>query len=683
MLPVATRVLQCVSISHCCSAFTNFVLIYFQVEEDKDKEKEKTPEKDEKKKRGTLGLNVHLPKFPTLKREKKPKSPKEKKDDEEPESPEAEKEGEEKDKKKKKRRTLSFTLPRVEFKRRQRRSSEGGESPEIEDGKEKEEEKKPEEKKEEGETVEAAAAVEVEAPKVEEGEEKDKEKDNEEEKDKEEEKKEEVEPSTSEEKGKKDKDRKVITITLPSFPSFKRSKRSPSKEKPKEGFEVKDDVVTEETKKPEEEDKDKSEEAAAAAPEDKKDKKKKKRRIPSFGKSKPKKSSQEEPEEEPAEREVSSPHKLQILKLPVPAIIVPRDVTVSSGWETDTSADPSQHNVSKDSGEVFTEGVTVVSLSPEQQKEPPSEPGSAEPTDQALQLSPGMDLGDLDKDWSVQSRVVKTVVVKKVIKQDGTKAEPEEISSVTRTEVTKQEGDDAPERDITLVKKEMVDGEEMVTEQHSKGEDPLAIATAMPIMANVPDDFELVERKVVKKSKLTRTIIHPDGREEVVVEEKEEVVDDEDRDKVMKEFEPDTKPGLAQIEPATTVTAYTVTTTTTTGDEGAEEEAEKEEGDTDFRLPGGQVEVVGGEVSAEIQHGDAAVIDVVDDDVAALARDVKEDSPIDLDTSQEHDSTDISTSDSGSKPPEPLEASGAQPDQPARGAGGGRGKGRRKKNRRR
>ena len=171
-------------------------------------------------------------------------------------------------------------------------------------------------------------------------------------------------------------------------------------------------------------------------------------------------------------------------------------------------------------------------------------------------------------------------------------------------------------------------------------------------MASVPSDFELVERKVVKKSKLTRTIIHPDGHEEVVVEEKEEVVGDEDRDRVMKEFEPDTKPQIEDVQAEAVSEPVSLTIT--------------EEGDSDFRLPGGQVEVVGGEVvrtpttttmSMQVEHGDSARIDVFDDDTATqeqAARTEKEDSPVDLDTSQDNtDSTDFSTSDSGSNPRSP------------------------------
>ena len=146
----------------------------------------------------------------------------------------------------------------------------------------------------------------------------------------------------------------------------------------------------------------------------------------------------------------------------------------------------------------------------ERADQPEGEGQTPEGQGQEVSLAePGMDLGDLEKDWTVQSRVVKTVVVKKVVRSDGTEAEPEEISSVTRTEVTKQEGDHDPEKEISLIKKELIDGEEKITEEHSHGEKPLAITTAMPVMASIPSDFELVERKVVKKSKLTRTICPP------------------------------------------------------------------------------------------------------------------------------------------------------------------------------
>ena len=405
---------------------------------------------------------------------------------------------------------------------------------------------------------------------------------------------------------------------------------------------------------------------------DKKDKKKKKKGFATFGKSKPKKP--QEPEE-PAPREVSSPGKLNILKLPQPAMVVPKD----------TSGQP-QLDVSNESGEVFVDASDQPQVPTQEfgQTETDPKQGPIEGGQElSIQLKPGMDLGELDKDWSIQSRVVKTVVVKKVLRADGTEVEPEEISSVTRTEVTKQEGEDAPEKEITLIKKELIDGEEKITEEHSHGDRPLAITTAMPIMASVPSDFELVERKVVKKSKLTRTIIHPDGHEEVVVEEKEEVVGDDDRDRVMKEFEPDTKPQIEdiQVEPAAEPVSLSIT----------------EEGDSDFRLPGGQVEVVGGEVvrttmtttTMQVEHGDSARIDAFDDDTATeeqAARAEKEDSPVDLDTSQDNtDSTDFSTSDSGSKPVEPLGASAVQSDYsaaPSRGERGG-GRGRKKRNRRR
>ena len=133
-------------------------------------------------------------------------------------------------------------------------------------------------------------------------------------------------------------------------------------------------------------------------------------------------------------------------------MVVPKDVTVSA--ETDTSGEP-QLDVSKDSGEVF---VTA----PEQPEVPTQESDQTEPKqvpeeggqELSIQLKPGMDLGsDLDKDWSIQSRVVKTVVVKKVLRADGTEVEQRRSRPVTRTEVTKQEGDDAPEKEITLIKK--------------------------------------------------------------------------------------------------------------------------------------------------------------------------------------------------------------------------------------
>ncbi len=354
-----------------------------------------------------------------------------------------------------------------------------------------------------------------------------------------------------------------------------------------------------------------------------------------------------------------------------------------------------------------------------------------------LDLSANLDLSDLSKDFQIQSRTVKTVVTKKhIVIKDGEEV-PEEVSTVTRTEVTKQEGDDAPEKDITLVKKELIDGEEKVTMEHSTGDQPLDI-TAMPIMMSQPG-FELVERKVerkvVRKRKLIKTIVHPDGREETVVEEKEDVLDDttgegEDTPMVMDisagfstsgmvEFEPETKPEKEEEKEEKKEEEKE--------EEKKEEEETKQEPeaeqvsslviteDSDFRLPGGPVEVVGDEVAPsseevpsqeeptpseeqtpsqpqqEVEHGHSAPVDLQDEDTAqeqqeqaaensdsACGGDSKEESP---EPEPNTDSTDLNTSDLNGQP-EPMEASGVTADQPSRG-GGGKGKGRRKKNRKR
>ncbi len=362
-----------------------------------------------------------------------------------------------------------------------------------------------------------------------------------------------------------------------------------------------------------------------------------------------------------------------------------------------------------------------------------------------LDLSANLDLSDLSKDFQIQSRTVKTVVTKKhIVIKDGEEV-PEEVSTVTRTEVTKQEGDDAPEKDITLVKKELIDGEEKVTMEHSTGDQNLEI-TAMPVMMSQPG-FELVERKVerkvVRKRKLIKTIVHPDGREETVVEEKEDVLDDttgEEGDEEtrmvmdisggfsggfsssgMVEFEPDTKPEKEEEKEE---------------EEKKEEEKQEEEEvskqeepemesvpapvvteDSDFRLPGGPVEVVGDEVAPsseevpapqeeqtpsdeqtpsqpqqEVEHGHSAPVDLEVEDAtqeqpteqaaensdSACGGDSKEESP---EPEQNTDSTDLNTSDLNGQP-EPMEASGVTADQPSR-AGGGKGKNRRRKNRKR
>ena len=129
---------------------------------------------------------------------------------------------------------------------------------------------------------------------------------------------------------------------------------------------------------------------------------------------------------------------------------------------------------------------------------------------------------------------------------------------------------------------------------------------------------------------------------------KRRFVDDEDRDRVMKEFEPDTKPShqmeaiMAETLPEVAAGATSVSLSIT--------EDSGEGGDSsDFRLPGGQVEVVGGEVvttsrtittttsssaTTEVEHGDAATLDFNADateSAAAEQRGEKEDSPIDLD----------------------------------------------------
>jgi len=452
---------------------------------------------------------------------------------------------------------------------------------------------------------------------------------------------------TDEEKEKPKKDKKhQFHITLPTL-SFKKSKHPSGSDK---SAEKESSDVKPEDKENTEPDADNQEVVVEKTVEvvevQKEPTKKKKRRIPSFGKEKKRKSTESE---QPSEREIDD-EPTDDIAVPV---IVPKDIKVSSGWETDTTDPIHNHKAETD-----TTPEDVAEVDNEIVVAPPVLAENSEPE--------AGDLKPFDKDYHLESRVVRSVVIKTHTVKRGDD-EPEEVTTMMKTEITKQDGDNEPEKEVTFVKKEIIDGEEIITKETNNGDIPVEII-GMPVLSSLPDNYEIVDRKVerkmIKKSKVTKTIIHSDGTEEVVVvDEKEECFDD--KDNKMEEFEPDEKP-----ERNDKVEAVPLKIT--------------EEGDEDFRLPSAEVEVVGDEVAPQnepTEEADVADKSSVNGDVSIEESKTQDNGELFTEESKIHNETREESPPSDEVPLENQQAAASQSDSQTKGQKGNKGK--RKRNRKR